>query len=182
MDWKTFIAQIINTLAWPVVVVFIMLQLKDKLTELIPRLKRIKYKKTEIEFMIEKLTTQEIKIIQYKSDNIKRYQDTLDALVNISSRSALIEAYRLLEVSTSKAILKAFPQQDSITLRKPLQLEILLKYKIITDEEYTQFTDLRAIRNFAVHKEDFNVKREALLAYINTSLSILDKLETYSSS
>lgn len=45
MDWKTFIAQIINTLAWPVVVVFIILQLKDKLTELIPRLKRIKYQK-----------------------------------------------------------------------------------------------------------------------------------------
>lgn len=63
-----------------------------------------------------------------------------------------------------------------------MQLEILLKYKIITDEEYTQFADLRAIRNFAVHKEDFNVKKEALLAYINTSLSILDKLETYSSS
>ena len=39
MDWKTFLAQIINSIAWPLVVVFIVYQLKDRLAELLPRLK-----------------------------------------------------------------------------------------------------------------------------------------------
>ena len=50
MDWKTFIAQIINSIAWPLVVVFIVYQLKDRLAELLPRLKKLKHKDTELEF------------------------------------------------------------------------------------------------------------------------------------
>ena len=50
MDWKTFIAQIINSIAWTLVVVFIVYQLKDRLAELLPRLKKLKHKDTELEF------------------------------------------------------------------------------------------------------------------------------------
>lgn len=183
MDWKTFIVQTLNTLAWPIVVAFLVLKLKDKLDTLLPRLKKIKHKDTELEFIetiIEKFETKELETIKYESKETKNNKTILYALANISSRSTLIEAYRLLEVSAVKAIIKISHQKDDLVLKNPSLIgDILLKNKIITENEYIQFQDLRAIRNFATHKEDFDVKYEAIEAYINTSLSILDKLEIY---
>ena len=185
MDWKTFVVQTLNALAWPIVVAFLILQLKDKLDTLLPRLKKIKHKDTELEFIetiIEKYETKEKEpeIIKYESKETKHNETILYALANISSRSALIEAYRLLEVAAVKASIKTSQQKDDTAFKNPSLIgDILFKNKIITENEYIQFQDLRAIRNFATHKEDFDVKYEAIESYINTSLSILDKLETY---
>jgi hypothetical protein len=50
MDWKEFISQVIGSLAWPLVTMFIVWQLRDKFGELLPRLKKFKHKDTELEF------------------------------------------------------------------------------------------------------------------------------------
>lgn len=50
MDWLTFISDIVDSLAWPVGVIFLLLAFKNQIKELIPKLKRAKYKDFEVDF------------------------------------------------------------------------------------------------------------------------------------
>ena len=50
MDTLTFVSEALKSLAWPVVVVFLVLMLKKPITELIPLLRKLKYKELEMEF------------------------------------------------------------------------------------------------------------------------------------
>src|SRR5574344_764540 len=104
MDWKTFIAQIINSIAWPLVVVFIVYQLKDRLAELLPRLKKLKHKDTELEFAeklnelaIDSEATKETTPAIERKPEINEQFNFLLKLAEISPRSAVLESYRVLE-------------------------------------------------------------------------------------
>tara|TARA_R110001599_G_scaffold343818_1_gene566768 strand:+ start:620 stop:898 length:279 start_codon:yes stop_codon:yes gene_type:complete len=50
MDWITFFSQIIDSLARPAVTGFVVVLLRDKITDLLPRLKKLKHKETDIGF------------------------------------------------------------------------------------------------------------------------------------
>jgi len=91
MDWKTFVAQIIDTLAWPAVVLLVVYQLRDKIAELLPRLKKFKHKETEIEFaegvtelVQEREATEGAEIELPRSDEFRDQFDFLMRLANIS--------------------------------------------------------------------------------------------------
>ncbi len=50
MDWLTFLATIIQAVAWPVTIVAIAYLLRKELRALIPLLTKLKYKDIELEF------------------------------------------------------------------------------------------------------------------------------------
>ena len=53
MDWKTFIAEIISSLAWPALIAFILVKNKDQITRLIETLKTLKAGDFEFDFTNE---------------------------------------------------------------------------------------------------------------------------------
>lgn len=191
MDWKTFFADIISTIAWPVVVMFIIWQLKDKVADLLPRLKKFKYKDTELEFIetIEKLseeieeTSESIEEVNHNvSEEIVKSKHMLYTLANVSSRSAIIEAYRLLEVEAIKAVEKTYPKASEGLIRNPIQLLKMLKSKILNDVQCFQFRELKMLRNSAVHHEDFSLTGKPINTYIDIALSLTAALEKYNKS
>jgi len=50
MDWLTFVTKIIESLAWPVSIVVIVLILKKPISALLPLLRNLKYKDLELSF------------------------------------------------------------------------------------------------------------------------------------
>ena len=150
MDWKTFIAQMVNTMAWPLVVIFIIYQLKDRLAELLPRLKKLKHKDTELEFS-EKLnelvieseaSKEEIKLVDKKPEIDEQYKFLLK-LSEISPRSAVLEAYRVLETASAKAVAKAYPELESKQIFNPMKIQKMLQGKVLGNKQLHQLNELR---------------------------------------
>lgn len=53
MDVLTFISELIKSLAWPVAIIILVILLRKPIVELIPLLRRLKYKDLELEFSQE---------------------------------------------------------------------------------------------------------------------------------
>lgn len=184
MDWKTFLAQIINSSAWPLVVVFIVYQLKDRLAELLPRLKKLKHKDTELEFA-EKLNELAIDSEAIKGNTlpIERKPELneqfnfLLKLADISPRSAVLESYRVLETALAKAVTKVYPELEKKTLLNNMQIQKLLHGKILSAHQYHQLKELKHLRNQAAHMEDFDLQGMHIEAYIDIALTLVNNLE-----
>ncbi|RBP78264.1 hypothetical protein EBI01_18430 [Marinomonas rhizomae] len=186
MDWKTFIAQIIGSLAWPLVVVFLIYQLKDRLSELLPRLRKLKHKDTELEFSeklnelaVESDATKKGKTVAVKRPEINEQFNFLMRLSDISPRSAVLESYRVLETASAKAATKAYPELESKQIFNPMQVQKILQGKVINRNEIHQFNELRKLRNQAAHMEDFELKNMPIEAYIDIALTLANSLENY---
>lgn len=183
MDWKTFIAQVIDALAWPAVVVFLIYQLRDKITELLPRLKKFRHKETELEFtegVTELVQEREASGIAYEelpqSDEYKANFDFLMRLAELSPRSAVIEAFRMVEAAAAKRAARLYPSMEGKVGYSPLKLQKILKGDVFDPQEYHQFNQLRKLRNEAAHTEDFDVRGMPVEAYIDIALSLTARL------
>lgn len=158
-------------------------QLKDKLGELLPRLKKLKHKETEIEFA-EKITelVSERKeaataIQPAKTKESEERFEFLMKLAEISPRSAVMEAFRELELASEKAVIKAYPDLATTEFRNPMDIQKLLKGKVLGPEQYHRIRELRMLRNKAAHNEDFNLHGMPIEAYIDIALSLANYLE-----
>lgn len=184
MDWKTFITQIIDSLVWPAVIVFVVVLFRDKVTDLLPRLKRLKHKETEIEFaegvteLVQEREAQGIK--DQEAAQSDEYQDQfgfLSRLANISPRSAVLEAFRIVETAAAKKAARLYPNLESRYARSPLHLQKMLKGDVLSKNEFYQFDQLRKLRNEAAHAEEFDVRGMPVEAYIDLALSLASRLE-----
>lgn len=185
MDWLTFISNITSSLAWPIVVVLIIWLLKDKLGELIPRLTKLKHRETEIEFA-EKIT----ELVSDRQDDKKpmvvaQTQEAqaqltfLMKLAEVSPRAAVTESFRALELALEKAVVKAFPELEPKDFRNSLEVQKLLKDKLLEPDLFYRIRELRALKNKATHMEDFNLHGMPIEAYIDISLGIANQLEQF---
>ena len=186
MDWKTFIVEIVKALAWPAALVFLLYQLKDNLSEIFPRLKKLKHKDTEVEFYEKmKELSEEAKESGAAAPNIDlpapvdEKADFLMKLSEVSPRSAVIESFRILEASSIRALTKAYPEFESGGKFNSSQMSQLLKNKVLDENEFHQFNKLRQLRNKAAHMEDFNSNLYPVSGYIDLALTLAHSLDTY---
>ncbi len=185
MDWKTFIAQIIDSVIWPGVIVFAIWLLKDKLGELLPRLKKLKHKETEIEFaekiteLVSERSEESQPSVVAESRESEEQFEFLMKLSDISPRSAVLEAFRTLELASEKAVIKAYPEFEAKDVRHPMQVQKLLKSKVLEPEQYHRIRELRMLRNKAAHMDDFNLHGMPIEAYIDIALTLANQLEQY---
>lgn len=184
MDWKMFFAQIIDSLAWPSVAVFVVFLLREKITDLLPRLKRFRHKETELEFtegITELVQERQAQGIQNNEvEQTEEYQDQfsfLARLAEISPRSAVLEAFRIVEAAAAKKAARTYPDLESRHAKSPLHLQKLLKGEVLAKNEFHQFDQLRRLRNEAAHTEEFDVKGMPVEAYIDIALSMASRLE-----
>ena len=181
LDWKTFIVEMVKAVAWPLVFGIVAFQLKDKITELLPRLRKLKHKDTELEFAegVDRLVRQQESADNVVTSEIKEKHTFLLKLADISPRSAVLEAFREIEISSDKVISK-IPASHSahgrgrISIQMHQQLERLSLSKV----EINMFDELRMLRNKAAHDKDFNLHGMPVESYIYLSLNLANKIMT----
>ncbi|MCV6639151.1 hypothetical protein [Candidatus Albibeggiatoa sp. nov. NOAA] len=181
MDWKTFIATVIESLAWPSVVVIIVLGFRDKLETLVPRLTRFKSGYIEAEFSerINQLASENEECLlpaeslgindDFPAD-LKDSLDDLLILANVSPRSAIIEAFLIAESAVAKIVSVHFPTDSLHSIKTPAQAKLLLQHGIFTESQFHQFNELRILRNKAAHAEEFQAREVPLKIYIRLAI------------
>ena len=85
MDWMTFIVELSKALGWPLAFLAVVFSLKNHVTQMIPRLKKLKHKDTELEFF-----QAELKELEAEKP------DPVEALTDVENVSDLDEKYEVL--------------------------------------------------------------------------------------
>lgn len=180
MDVLNFAAEIIKALAWPTALVLIALMFRKPVIELLPFLRRLKYKEIELEFSKE--------LAQLKSDasasefaNNKKSEPTsvsaansrLLNLASVSTSAAILEAWAELE-SVSIAVVSAMWNQPSTDVFRDYSRlgDYLLQCKIINKNQLVIFNKLRELRNKAAHAVDLNLSETEARTYVELASTL----------
>jgi len=180
MDWLSFIASVIGSIAWPGTALTIVLLLRKELVALLPFLRKLKAGPVEAEFerevkelkseVIGALPPTEAKALEGKSPRLFQ-------LAEISPRAAILEAWQGIEFAARRTVLQraGSPIPD---VTSPMRvLKELTQLQLLSPEDIALFHDLRGLRNQATHAPDFNPSYEAVSNYLQLAGSLQARLE-----
>ncbi len=181
MDALTFAAETIKALAWPVAVVLVALMVRKPVIELLPFLRKLKYKEIELEFSKElaqlksEFAATESTISQKSQPPaLSTSSNRLLNIASISASAAILEAWSELE-SVSMAVASSFwNQPPSDVFKNDLRLgNYLLKCKVIDEKQLAIFNKLHELRNKAAHAINLNLSEAEARTYIELASSLI---------
>lgn len=167
MNWLTFITEIVQALAWPVAVIICVALLRQPLSQLVPLLRKLKYRELELEF------EQQVKELENKvsvavpaavaAEDVEP-EDRVLELVEISPRAAVIEACRSVEATAYEAA-----RRHKLELPKPTLLsaiKTLESANLINSTQFSALNVVRHVRNTAAHDSDIQISRRDALEVV----------------
>lgn len=161
-----FFASVIDSLAWPALVGFIVYLARDQVVQLVGRLSRFKYKEIEAEF---RQALEDIEVIRgeaIEGEIVEVKQEgtiTLDELADVSPRAAIMEAWIKIEMATRDFY-------ESIGLERRLSYrglrEVPNEHQRQIEPVMGAYKELRQLRNKAAHSSDFDLSADIAREYI----------------
>ncbi len=142
MDWKTFIAALIDSLTWPLMIFSALLLLRQPLTQLLPNLKKLKYGDLELEF------AGKIRALKAEVD-----KEILPAMEGLDPTVEFILKFTTMARSDPKATIL-----DASTMVDNVLIEAAIEHKIPAPRVKGIFESVAALRNL---EENGFVTREA---------------------
>lgn len=190
MDTLSFLAAVIDSLAWPVALLVALRLLREPLERLLPKLSRFEFRELQLEF------DQGVKELR-RAARAKLPAD-IDETRNVAVDRRLAE---LCRASPSRAVLEAWGEVERASRRLldqrgiHVSAESPTRYRDIQDalaqeglldaETLDLYADLRQLRNRVAHAPGFEVAREQGFEYVDVALKVkafLDELRRSSAS
>lgn len=181
MDLLTFIASIVESLAWPGVVIGALLYLRKELPGIMRSIRKFKYKDVEVEFGIAaKALAEETKIavpesshdLLLRGQSFDAIENRLKSLSELAPRAAILEAWLLVE-ATAADYLRLHAEVKLSSLAGPMRLfDGLRQVGILTPPQEAAFEKLRKLRNDAVHIPEAEFTPTAVANYIESALAM----------
>lgn len=181
MDWLTFFSKIIDSIAWPLVIILAVLILRKPLSSLIPLLRKLKYKDFEAEFSKEVSELRHIvkKEIPSPPAPVPTFKtpravaEELQKLADLSPRSVVLEAWRDVESTAietaqrKELVIARTPHPSPVTIGRTLA-----EAGVIDENQFEAFNMLRSMRNKAAHVDDFALDKDDALEYADMANKI----------
>ena len=180
MNWKQFFADIVKSLAWPFVVVLVVLLLRGQLDRVIGNAEKVVYGNFEISFakkvsQIRNEINQLVSAVQYDPGKA----DRLYRSASLTPSIAIMGAWQEVKIAVIRLMLKRRPdlKLDSDTPYKHLET-LLIEYNTLDKKQIKIFHDLRVLRNKVKHVPQYKVTPDQAQEYIALALSLADFLST----
>lgn len=183
MDTLTFITKLVESIAWPLVILAIFLLLRKEIVRSIPRLQRLKFKDAELEFQQK---AQEIENGLPKNLEgslvVSEVEDKLKFLARMSPRLAIIEAWSQIEFALGQYA----SSQQLVTAGEKVRANIayheVAKQVFGADEDlFKRYNDLRQLRNKAVHDHDYEPSSDNAYAFAVLAARLIGAIESRAS-
>ena len=184
MEWKTFIVEIIKAISWPASMLVGIWLLRKPLFDLIPLLRKLKYKGLSLEFSKEvkeakQEAEQAIPVSNQQKSAIEKATKKYLQLLDVSPRAAILETWIELETAMINNIRRHELVNKSEFLRGHSRLgHVLLEEGIINKAQFDLFHKLRELRNRAAHAEDFELPRKDAADFIDSALLLSEHLRS----
>lgn len=187
MDWLTFIAKIVEAIAWPSVVVGVLLFLRKELPEIVRSLRKLKFKDVELEFdesarvlaaeTKRAVPARDLGDFLVMGQSYSSIHNRLADLADLAPRAAILEAWLLVEASAA-GFLNKHQSGKPTAYPGPIRiLEGLRRAEVLTPPQEAAFEHLRKLRNEAVHTPDAEFTASAVSNYIDSAITMAVYLE-----
>lgn len=188
MDWKQFIASMVGSLAWPVVVALVFLAFKGELIKIIQRVARLKYKDLELDFDKVK---QHAKALNLKSEQeapiltspvFTSLEDQILDAVEKAPSAAILLAWSALETAVASAVSRLGLSAGISSHRPPLQnIEALVRGQVLSRNHEHLLREMRSLRNKIAHGDEVlhSISQTRALDYATAALDLIKYLEDY---
>ena len=174
MQWQIFVVQLLEAVAWPVVLVFAIALFRRPIIRLLPTLRSARYKHLELQFgkRLDELGSQAEKADLpepearpawvYESPDKWTFGDYIERLAPISPRMAIAEAWRHVELALRDAASRRGQRipRDVMTLSRQLE-----SCGILPRDAASLVRDLRPLRNQAIHAHEFDLDPERAIEF-----------------
>lgn len=186
MDWRQFIAQIVSSIAWPALVIIILLIFKTELAKIVQRLGHVKYKDLELEFGKVKLQAEELhkdmpaELPAAKSPIFTSLEDQILDAVERAPAAAILLAWSGLETAMASAVARLGISPDSPSYRPPMRnIEMLSKYGGLPKSHVDLLQEMRILRNRVAHEKDamVSITQDQALNYAKVAIDMIQHLE-----
>jgi hypothetical protein len=99
MNWMQFISSIFGHIVWPLTIIILVILLRDKLSEVLPRLEKVKHKDTEIAFSnaILEVTSQANKSQVKIDDDLSIIEQWLLKMAYLYPNAIISQSYNLVQ-------------------------------------------------------------------------------------
>lgn len=163
MDWLTFVASVIGSLAWPATLLAVVLTLRNPIAKLLPDLKKLKYKDLEVDFGkgLERVEKQLDEVASAAPAAIEQQSEVQPEPLP-KTRKELVA--KIADLSPSAAILESWKNVErtldfylaSRGIERPLSSQSIAGH-LDYDPNFppqlvSAYQELRLLRNRAVHE------------------------------
>lgn len=186
MDFWSFVASLVSSLAWPGTLVVLVIILRKPIAELIPLLRNLRYKGLELDFDrgLEKLEAEAdraelppIAPTTAPPDEPpfeEEYWGTIERLSDVSPRAAVAEAWRRVEWAVDEYF-KRLGQETPNSYQGMLRAITAQNREVPPAMRLLQ--DLRVLRNKAVHAWEFDIDKMRAIEFAQLAERIIASLE-----
>lgn len=184
MNLIELLATIVGHLTWPATLVVIVFLLRKPIIELLPALRKLKFKEFELEFKdrlqkIESDKTKSINELEEDEDSaLLKSRDYYFELAEISPRSAIMEVWLEIESAASDLFRKEASTGMKAVIRNPREVLSYLKdQKKIDDFDFIRVEELHRLRNKAANENEFSeIDANIVAQYVDLSIMLAKKL------
>lgn len=183
MNHLAFVASILESLAWPMASVILVLLLKDEIIKIAPFIKRLKAGPIEAEFEREVKQLKESAPIHPTDLATVRVTDTaskgfLFQLAELHPRSAILESWVRLEAAARAASAQGATNGAKASYIPAARLsEVLVEAGIINQDQVTLYHELRRLRNDVAHLVGLDPSQESVRSYIELASFLQSHIE-----
>lgn len=178
MDTLTFITEITKAVAWPLAAITLLFLLRKPLLELVPLVKKLKYKEMELEFSQEVMETkaavaESAETTPNKSVEAQEKSEHIAQIAAYSTRAAVMEAWIELETAAAELASSFWQTSNTDVMKKNINLaEYLYKCGVIGPQQVNTFNTLRKLRNQVAHAKEIDLSEKDVLSYIDLASNL----------
>jgi hypothetical protein len=179
MDALTFISKLIDSLAWPVTVVIALVLLRRPLAELLPQMRKLKYKDFEAEFGedVKQLEEEAKQVLPAEVVESARAGDPIEQLIEVSPSAAVLEAWRGVEAAAKRLLERKGHKLDYEVAAPYKLIERVLDTAAIDRRKLKIFADLRRLRNKVAHADEYEVAPARARDYVRLASALTADLD-----
>jgi len=177
MDWLTFVSKLVEALAWPAIVVWLLWYLKEHLPTLASSIRKLKVSGVEMEFERQAQKLAEEAQEALPSEDFAGEDPDLRRLrefARINANLAINEGWFLVESAAIKLLAKA---NINMPRGPHLIYEGLVKLDVLTPPQISAFKQLRELRSKAAQGSDLQLAPESVDNYIVSAVAMAAYLE-----
>ena len=173
MDWLTFIAELLKAIAWPAFLFFTALVFRKPIIQLIPALRRLRFKEFEVEFGRELLEAERRVTALPSRPELDRGMVAVPErprqIATVAPTAAILEAWRDLEAAAADSV----ASRGFSVAGGAWQLFAVLQHeRILSEAQASVVESLRKLRNKVAHADDGEITEEQALRYLEIAASL----------
>ena len=170
-----YLVAIINSLAWPAVVLILSFYLRDPLNKLIASIETLKYGGLEITLRreLQEITNQGVS----SGDKIKTSTKEVHQFVEMSPSSAILAAWQKIEQAADRKIKQLIDGHEALAKARRNPLLFFEIREVFIPSTTSAIIKLRELRNEVAHAHNSYISNESALNYVIIAKGISEQID-----